>query len=565
VHPVRLVLTIALSALVAALALAGGASAATPKPPSAQTCAAYGASRSLPAITALAPKPGAPRVFAMQFKQQAKNVTTAAAFRTAIECQLRRYVVPNLAKGRPNLVVFNEDLGLMTPGIGSRGKAARKLIADPGAVAKCKGQDLCVTLETLAALGKAYKKPLGWYEHRFGKLNPLSSPLLAATDTQVRWFMGTFSALAKQYGIYLVASGPMAKFRETKDPKAIAALRDPDMGKVTSVYEATKPGVYNTAFVWGPKDVRTSGPAPARNVVQQNDKVPLTTIEIAQGFTPGPATGAAAKKNLQPYSLPGTKAKLGIATSLPAFAFGDLPAGVDPCSDVSKYYMRCLDKLGANLVVQDEANPGQWATSYDVAAGANPWQPLDWMGSGYRNVADPSVHFTYNVTAFMVGSLADLTFDGQSSITQRGLTMGSHPPCHYVGNGTAQPGDVPDAFHPAGDVPQFLALAPWVAPDGPRDQLTAVAKKLAPGSGDRLENDYLETALVADLPFPAIANRPGCATRPAPPRSAGAAAGGRPARRPPGGRRGSRGRPGASGAAAPGSVRRRWRGSRGSR
>jgi hypothetical protein len=507
VSKVRLVLPVL--ALLAAAAPAGASAATTP---STKTCRAYSASRTVPAITALLPKPGAPRVFAMQFKQQAKYVVSADTFRTAIECQIRRYVVPNLAKGRPNLVVFNEDNGLMTVGVGSRGAAARTLIDDPGSVKECAGQDLCVTLKTLDLLGTAYKREIAYYEQRFGKLNPLSSPLLAATDTQVRAFLGTFSSLAKKYGVYLVASGPMAKFRETTSKKAVAALRAPG-SKSTSVYEATKKGVYNTAYVWGPKDVRKKGPAPLRNVVQQNDKVPLTSIEIAQGFAAGPSTGAAARKNLAPYTLPGTKAKLGIATSLPAFQFGDPPAGVDPCSDTSKYYMRCLDKLGANVVVQDEANPGSWAVSYDPAPGQNPWQPLDWMGSGYRNVADPTVGFTYNVTAFMVGSLADLTFDGQSSITQRGLTGTG---CHYVGNAAAEPGDIPDADHPVGGVPQFLALAPWVRADGPRADLTATAKQLAPGSGAAQENDYLETALVADLPFPAVADRPNCITRPAP-------------------------------------------------
>jgi len=332
----------------------------------------------------------------------------------------------------------------------------------------------------------------------------------AATDTAVRDFLGTFSAMAKKYGIYLVASGPLGKFKETTDKKTVAALRDPDRKNVRSVYVATRKDVYNTALVWGPKDVRRSGPAPMRNVVQQNDKVPLTGIEIAQGFTAGPVTGAAAAANLKPYRLPGTKARLGIATSLPAFQFGDPPAGVDPCSDTAAYYMRCLDKLGANLVVQDEANPGRWAATYEVSDNSNPWQPLDWMGSGYRNVADPSVRFDYNVTAFMVGSLADLTFDGQSSITQRGL---KGPGCTYVGNATAQPGDVPDAGHPVGPQPEFLALAPWVTADAPRADLEAIGRKLAPGSGDPLENDYLETALVADLPFPPNPNRPGCVTR----------------------------------------------------
>jgi hypothetical protein len=33
---------------------------------------------------------------------------------------------------------------------------------------------------------------------------------------------------------------------------------------------------------------------------------------------------------------------------------------------------------------------------------------------------------------------------------------------------------------------------------------------LTPGSGLPRENDYLETAVVADLPFPPVAHRPNC-------------------------------------------------------
>jgi hypothetical protein len=47
--------------------------------------------------------------------------------------------------------------------------------------------------------------------------------------------------------------------------------------------------------------------------------------------------------------------------------------------------------------------------------------------------------------------------------------------------------------------------------DGPRGDLRAVGEKLAPGSGDPLENDYLETAVIADLTFPRDRDRVGCA------------------------------------------------------
>src|SRR5579859_3383413 len=56
------------------------------------------------------PQPGALRVFAIQFEQQPAGMVTAASYRNAIECVMRVEVLPHLANGRPNLVVFNEDI-----------------------------------------------------------------------------------------------------------------------------------------------------------------------------------------------------------------------------------------------------------------------------------------------------------------------------------------------------------------------------------------------------------------------------------------------------------------------
>jgi hypothetical protein len=167
--------------------------------------------------------------------------------------------------------------------------------------------------------------------------------------------------------------------------------------------------------------------------------------------------------------------------------------------------MRCLNRLGTNVLIQDEANDGRWATVTPCC-----WQPLDWMGSAWRAVSDPSVSFAYGVNPMMVGNLADLPFDGQSAITQRGLGGA----CNYIGDGTPQAGDPADRLQYAGPKPGFLALAPWVVGDGPRSQLSAVAGRLAPGSGDALENDYVETALIADLTFPPDPHRPACLTQP---------------------------------------------------
>jgi hypothetical protein len=68
----------------------------------------------------------------------------------------------------------------------------------------------------------------------------------------------------------------------------------------------------------------------------------------------------------------------------------------------------------------------------------------------------------------------------------------------------------------AGPKREFLALVPWVAPDGPRDELRALGARLTAGSGDPLENDFLETAIAADLPFPPKAHRRNCITAPRP-------------------------------------------------
>jgi hypothetical protein len=91
-------------------------------------------------------------------------VRTYATFRRKVECLIRTDVLPHLATGRPNVVIFGEDAGLLTAAIGSRGRAARAIVADPGGVASCRGQGFpCRTLELLGTLDRAYRRPLVYY------------------------------------------------------------------------------------------------------------------------------------------------------------------------------------------------------------------------------------------------------------------------------------------------------------------------------------------------------------------------------------------------------------------
>ncbi len=492
------------------------APAAPPVPPapSKADCLGTNASLHAPPIKNLDPAPGAPRVFAMQFKQDVANVATYGTFRTKIECTIRRYVVPHLAKNRPNIVAFNEDVGLMTLGTGSRGDVARQTIGHPDSVPNCQGKPApCVAAVALTEITSAYAQQVSAYRARFPDIGALAQSFVAPTDTFARGWMQTFSDMARRYDIYIVGSNTQAGFRESRDPSEIETFKDPDVADPKSVYVATGPTVYNQVFMWGPHTVNQEGPLPLRNVVASNRKVPLTSFEETLQVSNGPSGGPDARANLRPFHIPHTKAKVGFATSLPAFQFGydygDSPPATKPCANVAVTYMRCLSKLGTNVVIQDEANDGQWAG----LGGGGAWQPLEWMGSSWRDVTDEGVRIDYNVTPFMVGNLADLEFDGQSSITQRKKAMGQG--CNYVGNRHFMPGppeNDPAEFRSyAGRKGQFLGLARWVVPGtSNRDKLRATAADLAPGSGSAIENHYLETAVVADLPFPVDAHRPAC-------------------------------------------------------
>ncbi len=492
---------------------------AAPKPPPAPApadCrAALGPEQRSP-VESYHPSDSGPRVFALQFLQEIRSVETYRSFRTKIECMILEYVKPRLARDRPNVVALTEDVGLMTLATGSRGEAARALASDPDAPS-CEFEPVpCGIAGVIVAIQSGYDDVITEYRSRFPDMPAVGATFVAGTDTFGRGWMQTFSDMAKRYDVYILGSNNQAPFRESVDPAEVAKFADPDVPKAKTAFVATDDAAYNEVFMWAPERITDEGPRPLRNVVAQNKKVPLTEIEKVMQLEPGPATGPDAVENVRPYALPGSKARISFATSLPAFVYdgGPVtpfaeapPAGTDPCADTSKYYMYCLDELGTNLVMQDEANPGRWATR----AGGE-WQPLEWMSSTWRAAADPTVSFDYNVTPHMVGNLADLPFDGQTAITQRGLGADAPPAqgCNYVGDSKFLSED-PEKYRVySGPKTEFLGLAPWVRADASRERLRAAGEALAPSSGKPRENRYVETAVVADLPFPPDPDRPFC-------------------------------------------------------
>jgi hypothetical protein len=484
---------------VCALATVGGtataARAAAPRAMTDHECQSLRPSHYAPATGHTSPH-GDLRVVGIQYDQQVDNVVSYASFRRAMTCLVKEFVVPLRRPGEPMLAVFNEDIGLMTVATGARGTLVRAQAASPLRAPAGDSEPVGAAV-ALGELNAAYAPQVAAYQAMLGPIDPRKEVLVAATDTFVRAFDLTFSGLAKRFGIYVVASNNESRYRETHDPLLVRTFGDPSIPGLHTAYVATSAKVFNTTFLWGPHDIHPQAPNGARNLLFRNTKVPLTDLESTiLGLDQGPSSGPAARRNAAGYVVAGHR--LGFATSLPAFAygypFGRRPAHFHPCRDLVVTYMACMDALGVDTVIQAEANPGRWAAN----GGGGYWQPLEWMGSAWRAVADPTVRFRYAVNPMLVGNLLDLDFDGQSAILGRGHHGRLR---HYVGNGhlDAADGDPAAAKVYAGGKPQYLALSPWIGRDGSRAALRAESARLAAGSGSPQENGYLETAVYADL------------------------------------------------------------------
>jgi hypothetical protein len=138
-------------------------------------------------------------VFAIQFRQQPAAMINDDSFKRAIDCAMRTEVAPHLARGRANLVVFDEDIGLETLAAGSRGAKARALLRQ--GVPSCSGQaSPCATLATLSAIDQGYGRALTYLGRTFPKLQAqLGRAFVAATDQFVRTFMTTMADEALRY------------------------------------------------------------------------------------------------------------------------------------------------------------------------------------------------------------------------------------------------------------------------------------------------------------------------------------------------------------------------------
>ena len=382
------------------------------------------------------------------------------------------------------LVVFPEDVGLITAFIGSRGAAAR--------------QKTSSTLAIAGLLGP-YGAQFSYYQSKFPGQPAVRVLVLALTDMFYRAFYETFRDLAVTYGVHLAASvnaAPARRVDEADDPGLVALLRDPDEPTRTYAYEAVSPLAHNTTFIFAPDGSvlvpdgnggTLHAPAETAGVVNgSTDKAYLTPIEQPP---PGQAVGLALAfgpvRDMEVLDTP--VGRLAVVISKDAWMV-----------DVNDRFAA----KGATVMLQNEAF-SEWAYA------ADPWQPDVFKEGGFANL-EKEAGFLVNVNASLTGNLFEITFDGQSAILGRKGKASPGP----LGPQNAWIGQNPDTG--------FRVIAAWIEPDpgiaSPaltlaerRMLLAADGAKLLPGSGvpcggslivGACENGYREAVVWTDVTLP---------------------------------------------------------------
>ena len=378
----------------------------------------------------------------------------AGASEELFAAELERIVslaVPRIVTERPTLVALGEVLGLPLALAGKRGYLPRRMHTSNVAI-------------TMLAL--SYARRILYYRHLYASISPVRALLLSLSDLLYRPFTTTLSRLAAQHGIYLCASTIAPHVRASTSLLEINRLGRRRAGKV---YLPDGPGVYNTAFLWGPDG----------ELIGTTDKVFLTESErTILDLMPGDLSAVRAFDT--------EMGKVGIAISLDAF---------------TPEYLRVLDEQGTRIVVQNDANDTLWAAPCKTWE----WQPQEWLNAVLGSLQDEYANLYVNVCPMQVGNFFDITFDGQSTISIKSETE-PDPTCNFVGN---------DGFrHTLSGKPmkgKFLAMSPWVVDDPGRANpalslaerraaLEQVAKQLLPGAARA--NQYRESVIWADVEIP---------------------------------------------------------------
>ncbi len=276
---------------------------------------------------------GALRVFAIQYRIDLAHAESIDSYRAAMRALMDELVVPHLVPGRPTLVVYPEAVGL--PGARHRrarsGHPRARVAARAGA-----GRRTAMPVTLLAgmqALAEASMDRIGAYAGLFGPdaIDPRTAVHLAGTDTAARAFSQTFSDIALDYGVWVVAGNYQTPYRETIDPgRGRRVRRRRRRGRVRRDHS----GGHERHVPVGPgrsrcrRARRRAQPA----LPQREGAAHRHGARACSGLAEGPVEGEDARANAGWADVAGFR--IGFATSLPAFAygypFGERPDGLRP-------------------------------------------------------------------------------------------------------------------------------------------------------------------------------------------------------------------------------------------
>lgn len=385
---------------------------------------------------------GEVRVFVVGHSFSLDDARSLEHFEASFREDMRR-IAPCLSTVRPNLVVFPEDSGLVAWFAGRQALLARG------------GSNSSLAFNAMYA---GYFRQTDEYRRRFPGISAARALTLALGDVAWRAMDRTFGGIASRYGIYVITSANLPYVERRTDEASVDLFRDPDAPEGEPAYVATRGDCFNSALLYGP-----SG-----ELMSRIDKVFLTdTEEDSLDLSNG------SLETLGVFELP--FARIGAAISRDAFYAP---------------FLQRLEDLGVDFVVQPEAWSG-WTLEQE----AGDWLPDVILASGWSHTQKYR-GFRHNATPMLTGNLFELTFDGQTWITQK-----------------ATPEQPERAFVGSRPLRGWLDIGPWTFPD-PREtaptsslqerqkRLRELGLRLEAGSGHELEGKYARSLIAADLRFP---------------------------------------------------------------
>ncbi len=403
-------------------------------------------------VNADAQRDAAARIFVPNYRLDLDVLDSHATFREHIHKLIHEKVVPCTADDRRTVVVFPESMGLPMLLIGDKAASARQMSDSANA---------------LTSLISDVEPAFDYYGEKFPDTPVANRFLLAMTDTVVRATYDTFGQLAERYDLYISTTVDLPEFEKTTDSQRVGKLGDLDYAVHDYAYEATSPEVQNRQVLFGPDGT----------VVDQTLKTYVSQTEMDQLDLAGGDF-----HDIHTVDTPwGTT---GVAISESAW----MPDVQDR-----------LDDLGAQIIFQPEASADGWIKPLPEDAEAEPrWEPDTFM-LGAWNLVQRSPRATHGFVPQMTGNFMELPFDGQVQIIEK---VGEPPPsgdsvgARFVGQ--------------RGPLMGNLFIGPWVVEDpvvydpemsleARRAELRDTAAKLRPGSGDPLEDEYVEGMWATEL------------------------------------------------------------------